>query len=204
MPFPVLPVIIAAGAAALGARKARDHFAEIPPRTGKCSNCGKTGKHTFVASGVNANLGPTAILLGMLGVGVLALVARNVYECEACGHRTLPCRMPGCTGMALSTKFYDHELCGGCSASNDRSKAYQEREAGREAIRDKAKIKEQMMALEKNLQILMAKHAKLEEALKSARGDAAELKKQRDYLARVILEMRQDKDAYTTQLGLVA
>jgi len=122
MPIPLIPVVIVAGAAIFAGRKAHDALADHPDLKGFCSNCGKTCNHEFHESGMSwKKAGITGVLLGALGLGVSSLLVRNVYKCRSCGHLVLPCRTPGCKGMALSAKAYDDEFCGQCYSSNDKS-----------------------------------------------------------------------------------
>ncbi len=197
MPFPVIPVLIAAGASALAARKASDHYSDHQPRRGKCTNCGKVGAHDYLESGVKwANAGPMAVALGLAGVCVLSVTARNVYKCSNCGHRTLPCRMPTCDGMALSTTYYDHELCGGCNTGNDQSRAYAEKESVKAAVKNRAQVAAQLKSLEKTIRVLRERLADVEEELRSLKGKNEKLRRQRDHLIQAIREAEQESRAY--------
>lgn len=162
MPFPLIPVVIGLGAVALAGRKAHDIYGDHPPRDGYCTNCGNTGKHIFKESGVNwKNVGPMGVALGAAGIGVQAATARNVYTCSRCKHLTLPCRNPWCNGMALSTKYYDHELCGQCMSGNDRS----EQHRGREALKDRGRLQALLKREQNEIQQLRERLAELEAAL---------------------------------------
>lgn len=108
----------------LSERQAKDVVAKRSKLRGYCSNCGELCLHKFETSGLTKGKTALTIALGPLGfTSVLAL--RNVYKCTECGHRTLPCRMPNCTGMARGGDYYDDEFCGRCRKANDNSLLYQ-------------------------------------------------------------------------------
>lgn len=155
----MLVFLLAACVSTFVARKLHDNYAEHPPLKGYCSSCGVVGPHSFHQSGMSwKKSGPTAVLFGALGLGVSSLVARNVYRCSNCGHLTLQCRMPGCTGMALAGEYYDDEFCGRCRTGNDQSKLHQAIQLHREST----KIKEVMRTMQGQIDGLRAKVSELE------------------------------------------
>lgn len=119
MPFPFLIVAAALAGGAL-VKVAKTALRDELARNGYCTWCGRTGWHSFHQDGLTwKKVGPIAVLTGGIGTAIAGLVSRNVYRCGWCGKLTLPCRCPGCSGMARSTDVYDYEFCGHCVDGNN-------------------------------------------------------------------------------------